>query len=335
MTLIDAIFINNGGGKILLDYLIEEINNKKTLKVHYVFDLRIKDKHSKVTNGTYEYMSSSLFKRIKFYIKRRNFYNKVFCFGNLPPFIKLKTPVITYFHQPLYLKSIKKFNFYFNFLLRIKISILYLIVNNSQKWVVQSALIKNLLARKFKIKDENIYVIPFYPSIKKSNNFVKKELIFLYVSNGEPHKNHNRLLESFVLFYDKEKKGELHLTIDDSYNNLILQINNLKIKGYPIINHGFLNHIELSKIYSKALFFIFPSLTESFGLGIIEALESDCIIIGADCSYMHAICRPSYIFNPESVEDIYNVMVTAFNSIPNKSEQLVSNEVENLLSLLS
>jgi hypothetical protein len=33
MILIDALYINNGGGKILLDYLISEINNyfKSTL----------------------------------------------------------------------------------------------------------------------------------------------------------------------------------------------------------------------------------------------------------------------------------------------------------------
>ena len=50
---------------------------------------------------------------------------------------------------------------------------------------------------------------------------------------------------------------------------------------------------------------------------------------------MHAICKPSFVFNPESVDDIYSSMINAFNTYPNKSEQLVFNEIEGLISILN
>jgi hypothetical protein len=67
MILIDAIYINNGGGKILLDYLISQINNTN-LEIHYLIDSRIENKHCKVVNGTFEYFPSNWILRKKYYL---------------------------------------------------------------------------------------------------------------------------------------------------------------------------------------------------------------------------------------------------------------------------
>jgi glycosyltransferase involved in cell wall biosynthesis len=261
-------------------------------------------------------------------------FKKVFCFANLPPNIKLDIPVFTYFHQPLFLKIeaslpfIKKITFW------LKILVLFSVVKNTDKWFVQSALIQTKLSDKYKIKKEYIYILPFYPSISKPKTIIERESIFLYVSNGELHKNHNRLLQAFVMFFDKIKFGELHLTIEETYVDLINDIINLNEQGYPIFNHGFLSREKLSHLYAKSLFFIFPSLTESFGLGIIEALECGCIVLGADRPYMHAICKPNILFNPESIEDMSNGMINAFNKNFDKSEQYVNNNIIDLITFL-
>ena len=42
MVLIDAIYINNGGGKILFDYLISQLN-KSDLELYYLIDSRIEN----------------------------------------------------------------------------------------------------------------------------------------------------------------------------------------------------------------------------------------------------------------------------------------------------
>jgi glycosyltransferase involved in cell wall biosynthesis len=199
---------------------------------------------------------------------------------------------------------------------------------------VQSSLIQSKLSLKFNIKVDNILIIPFYPSILIPQIELQREPYFLYVSNGEPHKNHKRLLKAFVKFFDKKKCGELHLTLENTYVDLLEEVHSLKKQGYPIINHGFMTHENLAYLYSKCLFFIFPSLTESFGLGIIEALENGCLVLGADRPYMHAICKPNLVFNPESIEDICNAMIYAINNQTEKSEQYVHNNIKDLITLL-
>jgi glycosyltransferase involved in cell wall biosynthesis len=334
MVLIDAIFINNGGGKILLDYLISENNKKTNLELHYIIDSRIENNHCEVLNGTFEYLSSNWRKRRKYYLLNKKIIKKVFCFANIPPNIKLDIPVFTYFHQPLFLKIESELPIIKRLLFCIKTIVLSSVLKNTDKWVVQSSLIQSKLSEKYNIQLDNILIIPFYPSINKPDIVIQRAPIFLYVSNGEPHKNHKRLLASFVLFYDKKNYGELHLTIEDTYFDLINEVNGLKEQGYPIVNHGFLSRENLSDLYAKSLYFIFPSLTESFGLGIIEALENGCLILGADRPYMHAICKPNIIFNPESIEDMCNGMINATNNQFENSEQYVQNKIEDLITLL-
>jgi glycosyltransferase involved in cell wall biosynthesis len=333
MVLIDAIYINNGGGKILLDYLILELN-KTNIKLYYLLDSRIQNNHCKVLNSTVEYVQSNWSGRKNFYLSNKNKFKKVFCFANLPPNIKLDVPVFTYFHQPLFLKIESSLPLLQKIQLSIKTLILSSVVNNSDKWLVQSPLIQSKLSEKYRIKKNDILILPFYQSIKKTEEKINREQIFLYVSNGEPHKNHMRLLDAFVLFFDTKKIGELHLTIENVYVDLVIHINKLQKQGYPIINHGFLTRENLSLLYAKSLYFIFPSLTESFGLGIIEALENGCIVLGSDRSYMHAICKPNIVFNPESIVDMSNAMINALNNEYEKSKQLVRNNIEDLIALL-
>ncbi len=68
MILIDAIYINNGGGKILLDYLIEELE-KKDIEVHYLLDRRIKKGYNVKRSNRITYLDSGILKRIFFYQK--------------------------------------------------------------------------------------------------------------------------------------------------------------------------------------------------------------------------------------------------------------------------
>ena len=70
MLLIDGVYINNGGGKRLLDLLVKEIT-KKNLDVMYLFDKRILNeyKHLKLSNA--KFISASLLQRHIFYLKNK------------------------------------------------------------------------------------------------------------------------------------------------------------------------------------------------------------------------------------------------------------------------
>lgn len=334
MILIDALYINNSGGKVLLDYLIETLE-ETTLEVFYLLDSRIKDNVPYIKKSNHIlFLDASLFNRYKFYNKNKKNFSKVLCFGNLPPNIKINARVYTYFHQLLYIKltdrmSIKDKLFFF-----IKTSILRCIKKNTDYWIVQSDQVKNGLEAKFNIEREKILVLPFY---KKSPRLIvdKEPYSYLYVSNVSAHKNHIRLIEAFSEFYLESKKGKLILTIPNNQES-ILNLIEEKIKlGINIKNIGFIRKLDLIEIYAKSEFFIFPSLSESLGLGLVEAIEQDCKILGADLPYMHAVCKPSIIFDPLDTKSIKDALKLSLNSEVQNSQSLINNEIVQIINLLA
>ena len=76
-------------------------------------------------------------------------------------------------------------------------------------------------------------------------------------------------------------------------------------------------------------------MAESFGLGILEALENSCTIIGADRPYLHSACKPSIVFDPESVSEITKAFENAVAGNFGPSKQLLFNEVDKIIEILS
>jgi glycosyltransferase involved in cell wall biosynthesis len=292
MILLDSLYINNSGGKVLLDYLVEELE-KSDLDIYYLFDKRCEKDFQFISSQNKTYLRASLFNRHKFYKENSQKWSKIFCFGNLPPTFKLDVPVYTYFHQKLYLQIPKDFAIKQKIILKIKSKIFKKLVNNASYWMVQTSLVKNNFLDKYKnIESDKIILMPFYSHFTETLTISNREKnSFLYVSNGSAHKNHQRLLKAFVKFYQKQKTGKLYVTIGNEFLDLKKSIAAFQKEGVPIVNVGFLNRKELYSLYMKSEFLVFPSLTESFGLGLLEAMECGCKIIGADLPYIHTVCN--------------------------------------------
>ncbi len=336
MILIDALHINNSGGKILLNYLIKSIEQSK-LEVFYLLDDRITADCSDIDNNKVLYLKANFINRFLFYIKNKNTFQKVFCFANISPPIKLKAKIYTYLHQRLFLKIPKELNLKFKVVLFIKSKIAKYLSSNTDFWIVQTKLMKYDLINCYEINaPEKVKIYPFYPPLLSNTQelIIRKKNIFLYVSTYNPHKNFENLLLGFKLFYDKNKVGELHLTLSENSGPILIEIDKLISEGYPIINHGFVDREKLATMYNNSEFIVYPSLSESFGLGIIEGIENGCNVIGANLPYTTAVCVPSLLFNPYSVDSIADALELAVFTKTKKTEQLVFNEINNLLNLI-
>lgn len=333
MILIDALYINNGGGKILLDYLIKNLEECE-IEVFYLLDSRVKEKMPviKETNTAY-YLDASLYNRRKFYKNNKNNFRKVLCFGNIPPNIRLKCKVYTYFQQGLFVEIPKNFSKKDKISFMIKQFILNYFKNNTDFWLVQSELMSVGLQNKYGISASKILQMPFYVPLEKKD-FPKEKDLYIYISNVNPHKNHHRLIEAFCRFYDEYNFGRLLLTIGSEHVEILKLIAEKKSKNYPIDNIGFVPQRKLSEVYSKANYHIFPSFAESFGLGLVEAIEADCKIIGADLPYTFAVCEPSLTFNPEEIESIVKSFSLSMSSEIKSSISKVSNRINDLIKLL-
>lgn len=96
-------------------------------------------------------------------------------------------------------------------------------------------------------------------------------------------------MRHFVNFFDEHQTGSLTSTVDEKFHEIFVLIENKKKLGYPIYNKGFVNHATMEEVYAKAEFHIFPSLAESFGLGLVEAIDCGCKVIAADLPYTYAV----------------------------------------------
>lgn len=333
MILIDAVYINDSGGKILLDYLIKELEHTDK-KVYYLLDERLSHINFDIKNSnTITFLKSGLKNRSVFYKRNKDIFTTVLCFANLPPNIKLSCKVYVYFHQKLFLEIPSSYNVKTKALLWLKRKVLMHFKNNTDEWIVQSDTMAKLLSKKIGINVSNIKIIPFYEVIKDKT--VKKEKsTYLYVSNGHPHKNHLKLIDAFCKFYDTHKTGKLILTIDRQFPTLYNFIELKKQKGFPIINHGNVKRDDLGKIYSAAEYLVYPSLSESFGLGLLEAIDNNCKIIGADLPYTYAVCNPSLVFDPNEVDSIVSSLSLSLENNVKDSSSKVNNNINKLIELL-
>ncbi|MFV0208653.1 glycosyltransferase [Empedobacter falsenii] len=335
MILIDAIFINNGGGKVLLDYLVETLE-QTDLKIFYLFDDRIVNRYEIKKENVFIYQNSSLRLRYKFYKKYSSQFSKIFVLGNIPPPIKVKkAEVYTYFHNPMYLRVPNDFSITEKIKYILKVCIINKNKSNTNYWLLQSNTLKEQFIEKFGEK-EKVKTLPFYPSLESSNCNVKRiKNTFFYVSNAQANKNHIKLIEAFCNSYDITKKGKLILTVSDKFPIVLKSIDKGKENGYPIENIGFVDRETLTKKYLESEYVIFPSLAESFGLGLIEGVELGCKVISADLPYTYAVCNPSLVFNPFEVESISRAINTASQNDLNNSSLNVQNQIEDLITLLN
>jgi len=329
MILIDALFVNNSGGKILLDYLTSELLKNNTNNIYFLFDNRIKDDYKNLPLRNKIFLKPSLIQRHLFYLKNKNKFSRIFAFGNLPPTVKMKCEVITYFQNVILLDVEYK-----NIKLELKKIIFKLLRNHTNYWFVQTNNVKNLL-EKNKIQSEKIKIYPFYEhhEPKPLSNKLKDNK-FIYVSNGEEYKNHKNLFLAFQEFNQEFPTAELIVTISNNYKELITLINNYKKSGINIKNINSISHQDLLKKYNEIDFVIYPSLKESFGLGLIEAAQFNLPIITSDLDYVYDVIEPVEVFNPNNIESILNSFRKFKTLISKESKLKVENKINQIIEEL-
>jgi len=335
MILIDAIYIHETGGRVLLNYFVSKLE-ERDIVVTYLFDNRIPKNFYKIkrTNDAI-YLKSSLYQRLKFYQQNRGKFQNVFCFGNVPPPIKLSSVVYTFLHQAIYLEIPKKIPLKDRLVYFVKTQVIKKWKKHSDYWIVQNNRMKVALQTKMNLKNSSILIVPFYPSISSNLVRYRDECSFLYVSGYFQHKNHRILIDAFCTFYNKHKTGKLTLTIDKSASFLYQYIKKKIGEGYPIVNVGFVSRDKLVELYKTNEYLVFPSLAESFGLGIIEAIENECNIIAADLPYVYEVCQPSLVFDPYGEESIVEALENSlYNTNIKKSLSKSSDQIEYMLDLL-
>ena len=132
----------------------------------------------------------------------------------------------------------------------------------------------------------------------------------LAVSDIYVQKNYYNLILSFKILLKKRPKLRLIIigdTIDHDYlKKLKNLIDELKIEKYVIFK-GRVENEELIKYYKNCRVFVFPSLVETFGNTLLEAMSFGKAIACSETAAMPEVLRDCGVyFNPEDEFDIAN-----------------------------
>lgn len=340
MNIIDAIYIQSSGGKILLEYFIKYLHKKGILKSFYfLIDDRLESKMETLIEDSHKLkLRASERKRTEFYRKSKNQINSVFCFANVPPPIYLSaTQVTILFHNALILRDNNAYKLKERLQFFAKRIYIKIANRKEYQWVVQTQSTKALVEAKIGVQTVNLNVLPFFDvDFFKLNTTILKENFFLYVADGVRQKNHIRLLEAVEILYEKYNiRLELHLTVFNTYPELIAKMVRMEYKGYKIVNHGWCNLEKVRELYQSCRYVVFPSLLESFGLPLVEAATSGADVITSDLPYVYDVIRPSAVFDPYSAVNMADTICQMLGSEGVKTEIVVENKIEELLKLIA
>lgn len=334
MVLIDSLYINNSGGFRLLEYLVAELQKRKA-DFYLLADSRCKGKFDDCQHA--EYMDASMRNRRRFYLQHRNVFASVLCFGNIPTPIKMDVPVYTYFHNINLLTLAEASSFSVKVKSWLKREVFRYYKKNTDFWLVQTTNTANELVKNLDESENRVKLMPFYELPVALDSLSEKPHggDYVYVSDYyKGAKGHETLLDAWRQLHNKGIDITLHLTIHERNAEFIDEIKKARNEGVRVINHGFVSFEKVIELYRNSKALIYPSHNESLGLGIIEAVTAGCDIIGADLPYLHAICKPSVVFDPYSSKSIVDAVIEYEKGTSLKTTLLINNRIEDMVGLL-
>ena len=132
---------------------------------------------------------------------------------------------------------------------------------------------------------------------------------FLYVGNFYPHKNVERLIQAFRNVSTNAK------LVCAGPHDFFQQKLSQQITDDKVVFLSALTPNDLKYLYTHALALIHPSLSEGFGLPLVEAAYFKLPIIASDIPVFRELLGESYYaFNPYSVHSIQQAIETYIHS---------------------
>lgn len=138
--------------------------------------------------------------------------------------------------------------------------------------------------------------------IKKRLEFKNFKKFFLYIGNFYPHKNVENLIDAYIKI---KAKNQLILIGPDGYFYERIKKYLDKIKDPRIILLKNIKREEINWFYKNCLALIHPSLSEGFGLTLVEAAFFNKPIIASNIDVFKELWKNEYIaFDPKNIDDI-------------------------------
>jgi glycosyltransferase involved in cell wall biosynthesis len=148
----------------------------------------------------------------------------------------------------------------------------------------------------------NIQMLPFTPVAAAYPTADGSKLWdFIYVADGEAHKNHRTLVEAWIILAGQGLKPSLALTLS-SRDWVLKKWVEDKARAFSlnITDLGNVPHWKALELYAHSKALVFPSIAESFGLPLLEARDAGLPILAGELDFVRDVCEPVETFDPYS-----------------------------------
>jgi len=147
---------------------------------------------------------------------------------------------------------------------------------------------------------------PLAGTAKAPSYISKKDPFLLYVGTAFPHKNLSSLVKIMPELLEKHPTLKLVLAgkKEQYYEKLDKEIKKRDLSSH-VITPGFISDAELKWLYTHCKAYVFPSLSEGFGLPGLEAMVHGAPVVSSNATCLPEIySNAALFFNPNNLEDM-------------------------------
>ncbi|MEI7499391.1 MAG: glycosyltransferase family 1 protein [Bacteroidota bacterium] len=244
------------------------------------------------------------------------------CTSNTAP-VFTSVPLIITLHDIIYMESLsvlkKGFTPYQKFGNMYRRFVVPQVVRKSARIITVSEFEKKRIGDFFHVDDQKLKAIyngvsehfkpisdkEYLSQIKTKYNLPDK--FFFFFGNTDPKKNTPGVLKALSLFLNssEEKIPLVMLDFDrNELNKIISEIGDTALNDYIKLT-GYVPNNELPALYSLSTIFLYPSLRESFGIPMLEAMACGIPVITSNTSSMPEVGGEAALFiDPFKPEEI-------------------------------
>lgn len=306
--------VHTGGGFVLMQALTATC--PRDLQLTAVLDARARDRVTLPAGAQVRWVEASVSSRLRAeaYLSSVAGANDiVLCFHGLPPLFTNRARVVLFLQNRLYLTQRLPLGYKFKTRLRLTVErfLSWVFRYRVAEYIVQTSSMQRAIVQWYGVRALRqgpvVKVMPFANAFPCPvvRNGATSDWDFVYVADGEAHKNHRVLLAAWQLLAQDGFHPSLALTLSPRDAALKLEVQGLAREAkLRVKDLGQMPHENVLALYSTAKAMIFPSTSESFGLPLIEASQLGLPILAGELDYVRDVCKPVQTFDPTSAVSI-------------------------------
>ena len=263
------------------------------------------------------------------------------CTSNTAP-IHTSIPLVITVHDIIYMEKLSLFRKGFSSYQ--KFGNLYrrwnvpLVVKKSKRVITVSEFEKKRIASFFHLDDEKLEAIyngvsQHFKKVTDSTHLrqIKEKYklpdkFFFFFGNTDPKKNTKGVLKALSLLLNSYHEQIPLVMLDYDRNELdklIQEIGDPKLNANIILT-GYVPNKELPAIYALSTVFLYPSLRESFGIPMLEAMACGVPVITSNTSSMPEVGGDAALFiDPFKPEEITDAMLKILQNSQLRDELII------------